>query len=372
MLERLGHAVAAFFQLFVQPDSKISLHKWLLGLVNLAAVVLFWVLSLFMVNDLFETSIYRKPFFITWLNMCCFSLFLVPYMRYNKLSIAAFVAQCRRRTKTDAEAFPEYGSREALPLKTGEEVLVHETMLLSLKFLLLWFTANLVTNASLSYTSVALQTILSSTASFFTLLVGYANGIERINTNKIVGILLSFTGVLIVTKLDSSSSVPRSSTPLEIFGGNILALSGALIYGIYTILLKKKVSGTPERELNTHLFFGFVGVFSLVAVAPVLMLLHVTNIERFALPALRYVYLLLATNAVITFISDFCWCKAVLLTSPLTVTVGLSTTIPLAMLGDWVFKSYLVNPWYVFGAAIVGAGFVVINRDEHNDFVEQL
>lgn len=74
-------------------------------------------------------------------------------------------------------------------------------------------------------------------------------------------------------------------------------------------------------------------------------------------------------NALITFISDFCWCNAVLLTSPLTVTVGLSMTIPLAMVGDWVIKGFRVNGWYVFGAAIVTAGFLIINKDEEEDFV---
>lgn len=392
-------AIVTFFQSFFLPEHQLlSKQKWVLGLVNLATVVIFWVLSSFVVNDLFETNIYRKPFFITWLNTSCFVLYFIPYLRYKGLSISAFLdvlkkdyEKCTYQRIADVESSSdstnEYGasqdslagSNSELQLEIDdvtpdEEVPVYETVKLSLQFVMLWFSANLVTNSSLSYTSVASQTILSSTSSFFTLLVGYLYGVEKINSNKIVGILLSFGGVLIVTKIDSSDSehLPSGSKPLLILWGNALALAGALIYGIYTILLKHKITkenSTAERVLDTHLFFGFVGLYCLVLLWPVIVILHFTSIEVFEIPRGTHVLALLTMNAFITFISDFCWCKAVLLTSPLTVTVGLSLTIPLAMVGDWFITGFLVNFWYVFGAAIVTMGFLVINKDEKEDFV---
>lgn len=401
MFRRLLTAAVTFFQSFFLPEHQLlSNQKWVLGLVNLATVVIFWVLSSFVVNDLFETNIYRKPFFITWLNTSCFVMYFIPYLRYKGLSLAGFIVllkqdyeKCTYQPIVDAESelqsSNEYGaSNDNLPgsnseleldidAKTpDEEVPVYETVKLSLQFVMLWFCANLVTNSSLSYTSVASQTILSSTSSFFTLLVGYLYSIEKINTNKIVGILLSFGGVLIVTKIDSSDSVhpPSGSTPLVILWGNLLALAGALIYGIYTILLKHKITNknsSKERILDTHLFFGFVGLYCLVLLWPVIIILHFTNIEVFEIPRGTHVVALLSMNALITFISDFCWCNAVLLTSPLTVTVGLTLTIPLAMVGDWFIKGFHVNLWYLFGALIVTLGFLVINRDEKEDFVHE-
>ena len=59
-----------------------------------------------------------------------------------------------------------------------------------------------------------------------------------------------------------------------------------------------------------------------------------------------------------------------LLTSPLTVTVGLSMAIPLAMVGDWLIKGFLINLLYMLGASVVIAGFLIINRDEEEDFVQ--
>ncbi|KAF6071105.1 putative integral membrane protein [Candida albicans] len=78
---------------------------------------------------------------------------------------------------------------------------------------------------------------------FFTLIIGYLVSIEKINQNKILGILLSFAGVLIVTKADATEDNPNTdNSALLILWGNILALLGALIYGIYTILLKFKIT----------------------------------------------------------------------------------------------------------------------------------
>lgn len=391
LLQNIRTVVSQYLNTFSKPERQLSSRqKWVLGLINLSSVVIFWVLSSFLVNDLFETDIYRKPFFITYINTSCFSLYLIPYFRHNDLNVSQFLNKLKseynlRNIKADVEtelANSDYGSNDNLAtLHTSqisvilgpydEQIGLYESIKLSLQFIILWFSANLVTNSSLSYTSVASQTILSSTSSFFTLIIGYLYSIEKFNQNKIVGILLSFTGVLIITKIDSSSSGPTNSNAV-ILWGNMLALLGALIYGVYTILLKFKImikNSTRERELDTHLFFGFVGIFNAVFLWPILILLHFTNVETFELPSDNRTITLLLTNAFITFISDFCWCKAVLLTSPLTVTVGLSMTIPLAMVGDWIVKGFFVNWWYVFGALIVSIGFLVINRDEKEDFV---
>jgi len=68
----------------------------------------------------------------------------------------------------------------------------------------------------------------------------------------------------------------------------------------------------------------------------------------------------------ITFISDYLWILAMLMTSPLIVTMGLSLSIPLALLGDFVFRGQLKGLLYWFGAILVLTGFSVVNlkRDE--------
>ena len=403
-------SILRYITAFFVPDASLhSRQKWILGLINLSAVVILWVSSSFLVNAIVEDDTYRKPFFITWINTSCFSFYIIPYLKFKKLSLRQFITKFNNEYKyhqipnKDGDGLiRSYGSDEDLNTvvatqaeeeqgqlsltcveSVGEDVQpdksldinIYDTFKLSFQFIILWYAANLVTNASLSYTSVASQTILSSTSSFFTLIIGYLVSVESINQNKIMGILLSFSGVLIVTKADTSDDNPNRNTDkstMMILWGNLLALSGALIYGIYTILLKFKTSipnSHKERNLNTHLFFGFVGLICFLGLWPILVILHFTKVETWSLPTSREVWTCLVLNAIITFISDFCWCNAVLLTSPLTVTVGLSMAIPLAMLGDWILKEFQLNLLYVFGAVIVTTGFLIINKDEEEEFV---
>ena len=73
----------------------------------------------------------------------------------------------------------------------------------------------------------------------------------------------------------------------------------------------------------------------------------------------------------ITFISDYLWILAMLMTSPLIVTMGLSLSIPLALLGDFMFKGQLKGLFYWFGAGLVLTGFLIVNirRDEGQSHV---
>lgn len=157
-----------------------------------------------------------------------------------------------------------------------------------------------MTNASLSYTSVASQTILSSTSSFFTLLIGSLFHVESVNRVKVLGSVISFVGIVFVTKSDADNTASagevHSAVPYKfhngissdnteafvIFCGNLLALAGALFYGLYCTLLKWRIR--DETRVNMKIFFGFVGLFTLVLLWPTVVLLHFLGWETFELP----------------------------------------------------------------------------------------
>jgi solute carrier family 35 protein F5 len=52
-----------------------------------------------------------------------------------------------------------------------------------------------------------------------------------------------------------------------------------------------------------------------------------------------------------------------LLTTPLVVTVGLSLTIPLSLVGQIILQEQYASPLYWFGAAIVFMSFLVVNHE---------
>ncbi|CUS23453.1 LAQU0S10e00716g1_1 [Lachancea quebecensis] len=395
--------------------------KWTLGLMFLGVVVILWVLSSFLINQIFEDGSYRKPFLLTYVNTASFVFYLLPTFRAvcaNYWATGSFhihrelvleeegsLEECAAPlvdeqggagAGADADADASASATALSPLipkdsagapndaLTGAKLSLRATVHLSAQFCILWFLANLVTNASLSYTSVASQTILSSTSSFFTLLIGSLFHVESVNRVKVLGSLISFVGIVFVTKSDADntaragevhSAVPYkfhngiSSDNTEafvIFCGNLLALAGALFYGLYCTLLKWRIR--DETRVNMKIFFGFVGLFTLVLLWPTVVLLHFLGWETFELPKTPQVLAIVLFNCVITFISDFCWAKAMLLTSPLTVTVGLSTTIPFAMLGDFLFKSRPMSFIYLLGATLICASFFIVNKESEEEF----
>ena len=64
--------------------------------------------------------------------------------------------------------------------------------------------------------------------------------------------------------------------------GNILALLSALFYAMYVILLKVRIKA--EYRIDMQLFFGFVGLFNILACWPVGLILHLAGVEIFEVP----------------------------------------------------------------------------------------
>ena len=61
------------------------------------------------------------------------------------------------------------------------------------------------------------------------------------------------------------------------------------------------------------------------------------------------------------------WAYAMLLTTPLVVTVGLSLTIPLSLIGEMIqYKQY--SSWiYWIGAGIVFLSFLFVNHESKDE-----
>ncbi len=72
-------------------------------------------------------------------------------------------------------------------------------------------------------------------------------------------------------------------------------------------------------------------------------------------------------NSITSFISDISWAYAMLLTSPLVVTVGLSLTIPLSLIGQMVLDAQYSSFAYWIGAAIVLVSFAFINHESKEE-----
>ncbi|KAJ4389617.1 hypothetical protein N0V93_007088 [Gnomoniopsis smithogilvyi] len=396
-----------------------------LGIALLLVTVFLWTASNFLASYIFSDHTYDKPFFVVYINTSVFALSLVPMLvRFVaregvvgiKRELRAFVRNDRskasiageragglgrslvggrqsKKTPTDeehhgllaesgeedgfdsldeAEEQAERGSSsggtfelddtpdpDGAPLPPAK-LSLRETAVLSLEFCGLWFCANYFASACLEYTSVGSVTILTSTSSVWTLLVG---------------VLASLAGVVLISTVDLSGAsdedrgtFPHKSTA-SIAVGDGMAFFSAIVYGLYVTVMKRRVG--DEERVDMPLFFGLVGLFNLVLLWPGFLLLHWTQIEPFSWPPTGKVWAIIVLNSISSFISDMSWAYAMLLTTPLVVTVGLSLTIPLSLIGEMIQYAQYSSWIYWVGAGIVLLSFLFINHESSEGDTEK-
>lgn len=251
---------------------------------------------------------------------------------------------------------------------------LHDTAKLALEFCILWFLANYFAAACLEYTTVASSTILSSTSSIWTLLLGSIMRVERFTMLKLVGVLASLSGVVLISLVDVSGDTDENrgtfphKTPRELAIGDVMAFVSAVLYGFYTVFMKAKIG--DETKVNMPLFFGLVGLANVVLLWPGFIILHLIGIEQFELPPTTRILNIVLVNSASSLVSDFCWAYAMFLTSPLVVTVGLSLTIPCSLVGQMLLDSQYASALYWVGAAIMVLSFLFINHEDRKDEVQ--
>eukprot|EP00455_Lapot_gusevi_P017577 TRINITY_DN1942_c0_g1_i9.p1 TRINITY_DN1942_c0_g1~~TRINITY_DN1942_c0_g1_i9.p1 ORF type:complete len:288 (+),score=72.43 TRINITY_DN1942_c0_g1_i9:235-1098(+) len=206
-------------------------------------------------------------------------------------------------------------------------------------------------NLSLSLTSVASNTILSSTSSLFTLILSFFLLGHRFQPIDLAGVLTTIGGVALVSLRDWQISH-------DTVVGDVIGLVSAFFYGVWTTALKLKLK--DERCVNMLIFFGLLGLFNVMLMWPIMIFLNFIDFEPFNLPSLE-VLGFLALNGMFSVLSDYLWARSILITSPLVATVGLSLTIPIAMLFDFTFMSVKFSWMYFFGSCLVVIGFLLIN-----------
>ncbi|OCT44919.1 putative vacuolar membrane protein [Cladophialophora carrionii] len=371
-------------------------------------------------SSIFADSTYAKPFFLTYLNTSTFMLAMIPnlirtaYRRHRdrgdlydtiRSSVLRSISKEGYRPLPDNDTVQEdsqgddseseisihkrrtadrstvgdrdFGSHDVR--EEGEVLGIIPTARLAFTFCMLWFGANYFAMSCLQYTTVASTTILTSTSSFWTLLIGALTHTEKFTWRKLFGVLMSFAGILLISKVDLSARTDGEAAPTrredtfpdkpagELALGDALALLSAILYGVYTVMLKKATVTALPRSINMPLFFGFVGTFNFIFLAPLFPILHFTGLEPFAFPPTRRIWTVLIINSVASFASDICWAYAMVLTSPLLVTVGLSLTIPLSLVGEMVLQGHYEGWVYWVGAGIVVGSFLFIDQEEKRE-----
>ncbi|GIM05416.1 hypothetical protein Vretimale_9923, partial [Volvox reticuliferus] len=243
-----------------------------------------------------------------------------------------------------------------------------------------WFAAQLAFTASLEYTSVTSNTVLSSCSSLFVYLGSLALGQEIGSALRLASVVAAMAGTTLVALGDKRNEDNGSSGGSEGGGGSrgggsnplfgdVLTLIAAALYALYTIMMKRLL--VKDDAIVMALFFGTIGVlyFSvLVPVAGTLALAGSAVVRRVTSRALG---LALVQGLIDYVAADYAWARAVMLLGPTATSCGLAMQIPAAGVIDAILNgsrlSWSESPGslaqFVIGSLLIICGFIGVSLE---------
>jgi len=409
-----------------------------IGVALIGGVVLLWVGSSALLQHILDD--YDRPFFVTYLNTSMFTVYLLTdwvRKRYSKAKRNQIELTAHQILKEDASSHDSEGSipepeeekravspSSMFPVESeastdsetrsvtshregSESELLPKSEHRRIGFILclLWFALNYLFNLALSKTSLASNTVLSTTSGLFVLIftkifaccctsngsmdpnIEFASGrpdsagslaqapaqprpcsrtftITRRDLINFIGASLTIAGATLVAFRDSlshsNSNGKDNKGPKHSVLGDLLSVASSAFYGLYSLTLGH-FAGPNDDRLDVMVLFGYIGLWNVVVLWPVLIILHFTGVERFVAPSGSTFGFILLNGVFGTVVSDLMWAQAVIYTTPFIATVGLSLTIPIAMIVEYLFKNERFSVAYFVGALIVIVGFVLVN-----------
>ncbi|KAF3824519.1 hypothetical protein GH733_008804 [Mirounga leonina] len=242
-----------------------------LGIVILLLVDVIWVASSELTSYVFTQ--YNKPFFSTFAKTSMFVLYLLGFIIWKP-----WRQQCTRGFRGKHAAFfaDAEGYFAACTTDTSMNSSLSEPLYVPVKF-------HDIPSEKPENTNIDTEERL------FTLILAAmfpSNSGDRFTLSKLLAVILSIGGVVLVNLSGSEKSAGRDTI------GSIWSLVGAMLYAVYIVMIKRKVD--REDKLDIPMFFGF-------------FLLHYTGFEDFEFPNKVVLMCIIINGLIGTVLSEFLW-----------------------------------------------------------------
>eukprot|EP00927_Polykrikos_kofoidii_P053983 TRINITY_DN4848_c0_g1_i2.p1 TRINITY_DN4848_c0_g1~~TRINITY_DN4848_c0_g1_i2.p1 ORF type:complete len:372 (-),score=24.58 TRINITY_DN4848_c0_g1_i2:28-1143(-) len=336
--------------------------RWTAGIICICIVPVFWTFATFLKQVITDDMKFNQPIIISYVGNACYVIYLPIFVLGRKLGLIDHVPWKRApATPTTPSTPPPIRSIDVQNghthmLETNPETCasvttqrsfteggssVTDAALTGMVIAPVWFLSQCLYTAGVSETTATTSTAISATSVVWTLLASMLFLGERATCGKLIGVALCLGGNVVAI---SGGDFQGGS-----FQGDIWCMISAMCYGAYTTILRYLATD----DMSVILLFGFLGLTLVIIGAPISMLAAMDGWKELTWPIFG---LLVGNGCIFNVIAQFIWAKAVQFTSPTTTTVGLSMTIPLGMIVDYV-RHQSISLLTVLSSALIMCGF---------------
>lgn len=281
----------------------------------LTGALVLWTVSSVVVQMIFGgTGHFRKPLFVTLFNAVMSIPLLLPLCTNTKQGV--------EKMASVLPASSTVGS--------------------------LWLCSQIIFNLSLLHTSVATNTVLSSTTSIFTFLFSLIILQDPFRRRSFFAAILSFSGCVVVSTQTPVNTAEGAIT--NSYLGDGLALASAAMFACASVLLGK----VAPDGMEVNVYMGVNGLFALIFAPCLLYAAHAGGVEKYEAPEWGTVVALAANAFLGCALANFLYTSALMLLPPLLANVYMCLSIPMsALIDEIVLSQHQFSSIWMVGAAIV-------------------
>ncbi len=193
---------------------------------------------------------------------------------------------------------------------------------------------------------------------------------------KMSSVLTAISGVMIVAYGGQQTRDETREYPHR-FAGNVIILVGAILYGLYEVLYKRKCcppSGivSARREATFSNFtMGLVGINSCILLCTCLFFAHLFGFYSVKLPTTTKAWWLIWTSVFSNAVFSLSFLGLMSLTSPVFSSVSSLLTILLVGFSEWWFRGIALGWYKIFGYCLVMVGFALLTYASWSEISEE-